>query len=270
MKQNLHTHTKYDDGMGSVEEIVQSALAKGFDTLGFSGHSPNPIDTCAMSPLAEKQYRKDILEAKEKYKDQIDIYLGLEQDSLSALSFKDYDYRIGSVHWLVKDNKAWPIDESKEGYEKMLDAFGGIYPMAREYFAQVKSLKDEPVQIIGHLDLIAKYNENEDYYSFEDPIVQDMAKEAIMALIEKGKIFEVNTGAISRGYRTNPYPYKDLLVFIQEKGGKILLNSDSHAPESLDCAFDKALAAIKEAGFKEMMHFKDGKFVPVKVEEWSA
>lgn len=38
-KQNLHTHTVYCDGADTPEEMVISALSKGFDSIGFSGHS---------------------------------------------------------------------------------------------------------------------------------------------------------------------------------------------------------------------------------------
>lgn len=88
-KQNLHTHTSYDHGKDNVEEMIQAALNKGFTTLGFSGHGTNkPLARTSMSAENQAAYKKDILEAKEKYKDQIHIFLGIEQDSMAPLKMK--------------------------------------------------------------------------------------------------------------------------------------------------------------------------------------
>ena len=38
-KQNLHTHSTFDDGKNTIEETVLSAIEKGFDSIGFSGHA---------------------------------------------------------------------------------------------------------------------------------------------------------------------------------------------------------------------------------------
>ena len=43
-KADLHTHTSFCDGKNSPEEMVRSAVEKGFDVLGFSGHSYTPFD----------------------------------------------------------------------------------------------------------------------------------------------------------------------------------------------------------------------------------
>ena len=37
--QNLHTHSTYCDGNDTLEEMIQTCMAKGFTSLGFSGHS---------------------------------------------------------------------------------------------------------------------------------------------------------------------------------------------------------------------------------------
>ena len=68
--------------------------------------------------------------------------------------------------------------------------------------------------------------------------------------VKKGEVlFEINTGAIARGYRTQPYPAMTLLRRLREFGGEIVLNSDSHHTSHLCCAFDQAISLAKEAGF---------------------
>jgi histidinol-phosphatase (PHP family) len=61
---------------------------------------------------------------------------------------------------------------------------------------------------------------------------------AIDALLPTGAIFEINTGALSRLWRTSPYPAPALLDYIKSHGGRVVLTGDSHAAETLCYAFD--------------------------------
>ena len=79
-KQNLHTHCTYCDGKDAPEEMIQEAITKGFDSLGFSSHSYHPyLKTIRLNAESEAAYKKEITALKEKYKDQIDIFLGIHQ-----------------------------------------------------------------------------------------------------------------------------------------------------------------------------------------------
>ena len=60
-----------------------------------------------------KKYIQDVLEVKEKYKDQIHIFLGIEEDILGQ-SFKKnnpYDYIIGSVHFVKAGEEYLAVDQ---------------------------------------------------------------------------------------------------------------------------------------------------------------
>jgi len=56
---------------------------------------------------------------------------------------------------------------------------------------------------------------------------------AVDKLIEANIPFEINSGAISRGYRTTPYPSKDIMDYIIKKGGRFIYSSDSHNKDSI-------------------------------------
>ena len=56
-------------------------------------------------------------------------------------------------------------------------------------------------------------------------------------LLKTGKPFEINTGAMSRGYRTSPYPHKEIRDYIRAHGGKLILSSDSHSKETIAYKF---------------------------------
>ena len=70
--QNLHTHSTYCDGKHSLTEMIESAIEKEFDAIGFSGHSPVPFESIyAMSIKGEKEYRREVRELKNKYSGKI-------------------------------------------------------------------------------------------------------------------------------------------------------------------------------------------------------
>ena len=67
MLSNLHTHTLFCDGKSSAEEVVLSAIKKGFSSIGFSGHGYTNFDlTYCMKDM--DAYIKKILRLKKKYK----------------------------------------------------------------------------------------------------------------------------------------------------------------------------------------------------------
>ena len=82
---------------------------------------------------------------------------------------------------------------------------------------------------------------------------------AIHELQGKIPLFEVNTGAISRGYRTSPYPCLDFLKEFYRCGFGVILTSDCHDKTYLDCAYEEAEALIRQAGFRsKWILTKDG------------
>lgn len=256
MRQNLHTHSTYCDGKNPPEEMVLTAIEKGFDILGFSGHGYVPIDGAAMSIEGTREYIQTILTLKEKYKDRIDIYLGLEEDTLNRLIVKEpFSFVIGSVHFLTREGVSLPIDYNQGIMEFMVNEWygGSFVNLAKEYYKTVRQMVNwDEVDILGHLDLITKFNEDESFIRFDDPAYVKEACDTIDAFAGK-KILEVNTGAISRNYRKTPYPAKNLLRYMHEKGVQICLNSDCHNAEYLDCYFEESLEMIKECGYRSMM-----------------
>ena len=263
-KQNLHSHTIYCDGKNTVEEMVQTAIEKGFHTLGFSGHGFYEPDSFTMNEERETAYRNDVLCAKEKYKDKISIFLGIEEElDGKRYSKSDYDFVIGSVHHVHN-----PVDESKAIMQQEIETYyhNDFLAYAKDFYEKVEAYahRDE-VDIIGHLDLIMKFNENEQFCQFDDPQYLAYAYHCIDTLIAADKIFEINTGAIARGYRTTPYPHSSLLKYICKQGGKICINSDCHNKDYLDCAYDLAYQIAREAGFTTQMILTESGFIEIEL-----
>ena len=269
MRVNMHTHSVYCDGKDTPEEMIGTAIQKGFSILGFSGHGYSPYDTCSMNEANTARYIEEINTLKERYRNEITIYLGIEQDSTCRIPSKDpYDFVIGSVHFLEKDGKYRPIDFSRDELIAILEEWyeGDFLHLAQDYYQEVaRQGQFEEVDIIGHLDLLTKYNEDESFVSFSSPAYLKLV-EACIASIGTDKIYEVNTGAIARGYRRTPYPHRTILDFLHAFGGKLMLNSDCHNRKDLDCGFEEALRLIKDCGFDCLYILKDGDYVPVSID----
>ncbi len=262
IRSNFHTHTCFCDGKDTPEELVLAAIEKGFFALGFSGHSYFDLDAdVSMSEDQQRQYCAEILSLREKYKDTIDIFLGIEQDGWSSLPTFPFDYAIASVHSVRKNGVFCQVDHSLERMqENLLRSWGGdMSAYEEDYFAEVSCLLDKipNADIIGHIDLITKYDEKLGIR--RAPRYFEMASRAVSRLAQYGKPFEVNTGAIGRGVRTTPYPSPEILSMIRRAGGRIVINSDCHDKRRLDCAFDLAVALARDCGFeKHTVLTKDG------------
>lgn len=274
LKQNLHTHTSYDHGKDTVEEMIQTALDKGFTTLGFSGHGTNkPLARSSMSAENQAAYKRDIKALKEKYKDRIHIFMGIEQDSMAPFEDEELDYKIGSVHYLYKDGKAIPVDDTPALFEQIRDEFygGDLKEMIKGYYQTVEDMMDtQNFNIVGHIDLISKFNEHEEYFPFDADWYMDAATHAIQKGIDKGLIFEMNTGAVARGNRETAYPSDGLLKYMADHGAKLCVNTDCHDRNYLDCQMDLSIDRAKKAGFKDLMTLTENGFVPTPIEEYQA
>ncbi len=243
MKGDLHTHTTFSDGKNTPEEMVLTAIEKGMDYIGFSDHAPMSFDDgCAMAAEKLPVYEKEILQLKEAHKGQIAVYLGLEQDSLSFTPTIQRDYLIGSVHYLLMpDGHHVSIDWTAEKLKQGADTYfgGDIYALIEAYYDKVAAIvQDTQCDIIGHFDLITKFQEKTPLFDETHPRYIAAWQKAVDALIPTGKPFEINTGAMSRGYRTSPYPAAPIRAYIEKSGGKFIYTSDSHQKETLCFGFD--------------------------------
>lgn len=236
---DLHMHTVFSDGRDTPEEMVREAIRKGLETVGISDHSTG--DPCGMTHEDRAAYKAEIARLKEKYAGQIRVLCGLERDFLTD-DFTEYDYTIGSVHWLpMPDGHRvsidWTAEKLREGAEKY---FGGdMYALAEAYYAaEARVVEVTKCDIIGHFDLVTKFIEQDPAFDLHHPGYVKAWQAAADRLLETGKPFEVNTGAMSRGYRTSPYPSEEIRQYLLARGGRLLLSSDAHAKENIAFGFD--------------------------------
>ena len=269
IKANYHTHTQFCDGKGTPLEILEEAVKKGFDIIGFSSHSAWPFaDSWHIAPREFQDYIESVMNAKKAFEGKIKVLLGFEAEYIPGItkpSFSDYrelkpDYLIGSVHYVGTEDGIFGIDDKTEIVQEGIKKFfnGDGKKCVQEYFyLEREMLKKGDFTILGHPDLVRKRNgtlhffeENADWYIEELKQTAESAKKA-------GIIAEINTGAIARKAMDDVYPSGTFLSILHDKGVPVIISSDAHSKENLDSEFERAYAAARKAGYSETAYLNE-------------
>ncbi|MBO5556674.1 MAG: histidinol-phosphatase [Oscillospiraceae bacterium] len=242
---NYHSHTIWCDGKDRPEDMVLEAIRLGCPELGFSGHSYVDFDDCCMTREGTEGYIREIHALREKYQDRIRIRLGIEQDFYSSMPTAPYEYVIGSVHYLYREGKYLSVDESRESQVAAVQEYygGDWYAFAEDYFQTMARVHEKTgCQIVGHFDLLTKFNEGDRLFDTGHPRYRQAALEALDRLCWAPVAFEINTGAMARGYRITPYPAPFLLEELQTRKVPLILSSDCHDKRYLLYGLDQFAA----------------------------
>jgi len=264
MRSNFHTHTNFCDGTDTAEDMVISAMEKGFSSFGFSGHGYTDFDLSYCIKDIEA-YKSEVNRLKEKYKNQIQIYLGLEEDATFECVRSEYDYIIGSLHYFLINDKYYPVDLSYDSLKHCVDIVGAMELAEIYYSTFLEYILRRRPDIIGHFDLLTKFDEKYEPYFLGNAEYNKLSEKYLTYALESDCIFEINTGAISRGYRKTPYPYENLMYIIKKNGGKIILSSDTHSKDTVDFGFDVAINMIKDIGFNHIYTLYDNEFRRISI-----
>ncbi len=259
-KSTFHAHSRFDDGQEELEAYINEALARGFKAFGFSAHAPVLFDSqWNMKSSDLDEYLSVSKALKDKYKASIEIYTGLETDfypnCTDFRTTKGIDYTIGSVHFLKNETTGalMSVDGNRKAFEDTLNtSFGGdIKAFVRAYYEQIRQmLLRMPPSIVGHLDVIRKNNTDNTYFNEKDAWYRDEVMKTLEVVSLAEVIVEVNTGGIARGYVTDPYPSPWILEACHGMEIPIMINSDTHRPDTIDCYYEEAYGLLKSIGFR--------------------
>ena len=252
MKANYHTHTTWCDGKNTPREVVEAAIARGFDAIGFSSHSMLPQDDVdwVLTPAKAPRYAAEIRALAKEYATRIRVLCGVEADyipggaepSRRAYAAVSPDYIIGSVHFVrAPDGGIVCVDKTPESLaDGIRDHFGGsVEAYVRAYFAQVRGSLAFDFDVVGHPDLVRKFNAKHPYFDEGVAWYREELALTADAVAASGKLVEVNTGAISRGWLDDAYPSPEFRALLRGRGVRFVLSSDAHAADAIDCAFDR-------------------------------
>lgn len=260
---NYHTHSCFCDGEGEPESYVKEALCCGFDAIGFSSHAPISLfKSYVMEDTKLNSYCDTIKNLKAKYKDQIQIYLGLEVDyipnvsgpSSPQFSGLELDFTIGSIHFMKNPHNGeyLSVDENAPCFERIMQEVfkGKIQDFISYYYTLIRQMiREHNPSIIGHLDLVKKFNSNNEFFREDEKWYIDEVNQTLQVIAAAGSIVEINTGGISRGYIKSLYPSTWILKECRKLGIPIMLNSDAHSPKFIKAHFEQAIEIINGVGY---------------------
>lgn len=269
---DLHIHTSYcGHAKGSIEDMIESAIQRGFQEIGLSGHFPyprefeEPVPNCVIPNDLFKDYVSEVERMRDQYQDRIITRFSVEVDYLgdyidaqrSMLNQLSLDYIFGSIHIIDRV----PIDYQEEVLVEHLPDLGGVQGMWEKYWERMASLIESGIcDVIAHLDLPKKFNaatpENIDFARIE--YILDLIK-------TNGLVLEINTGGIDRTASQEPYPSFEILNLAAQKGIEITLGSDAHHPEEIGRHFEQILEPIKDLGWQRVVTFerRQKQFLPI-------
>jgi histidinol-phosphatase (PHP family) len=232
-----------------MESYIKRAIELKIDIYGFSEHAPMDFDSYYRLDFNQMSaYENDVLNLKEKYKDDIKIILGYEVDYLEGYMDKrvlnaNVDYLIGSVHFL----KEWGFDNPEfiDEYENR-----DIEQIWQEYFDAIEAMaKSGHFDIVGHLDLIKVFN----FIPNKD--IRLIATNALKAIKKSNMVIELNSAGLRKPIK-EIYPSPILLELAYEMEIPITFSSDAHAIGQVGFRYKEALALAKKIGYTKAVTFE--------------
>jgi histidinol-phosphatase (PHP family) len=264
---NYHTHCNFSDGDRPAQEYVEEALRQGMTDLGFSDHAPIPFaNPFSIEPGRLEAYCREIRQLQADFADKLNILLGLEIDFIPGImdNFQELirqgnlDFSIGSIHLVGSGSveNLWFIDDPKiETFDYGVKTFfgGDIRKALRSFYDQTNQMiASQTFDVIGHLDKVKMHSQNR-CFSEDEPWYAAMVFETLDLIREKGLIVEVNTRGAYKNRADTLYPSAFILRRMNELNIPVVISSDAHQPGELQLMFNKAVTAIHQAGYREVM-----------------
>lgn len=265
---DYHNHTeRCGHASGSMTEYVERAIEVGLAEIGFTDHlhlyflPPAERDpSLAMREEQLPEYVESVLELRSRFSG-IKVRLGIEADYIPgreaelarALEPYPWDYVYGSVHFLGD----WGFDDSRQIARYAEWKIEALYV---HYFRVVTDAAATKLfDVIGHLDVIKKFG----YRPQPEPIA--LYESTARALAGAGVCIEVSTAGLRKPVG-EIYPGPRLLRECAAHGVPATLASDSHDPSEVGIHFDRALEALRVAGYREFLRFEGRRPTPVHLD----
>ena len=162
--------------------------------------------------------------------------------------------------WFI-DGPKWEVYD--EGLQKFFD--GDIRRAVRRFYEQTNEMiENEQFDIIAHFDKIKMHN-RERYFREDEPWYRALALETLDLIREKGLVMEVNTRGIYKKRYNGFYPSPWLMDEACKMGIPAVISADAHHFSEITLEFAAAEEALKKAGYRSVVNFKDGQWVEVAI-----
>ena len=229
---DLHTHTTYSHGKGSIADNAARAAELGLERLGISDHGPGSV-SYGIDMKKIPQMRKDIEEA-EKLFPQLKIELGVEANianlsgrlDISREEQKLFDYIIAGYHYSYLGEKPFTgISICVGGWLHERGLTTSARTRVRNTDIVVNSLLENKIDIISHPGDKA-----------------DFDIDAIAAACEKtGTVMEIN-------HRHHCLTVEGIRI-AAKYDVRFIMSSDAHTSDAVGCV-ENSWKRVLEAGLE--------------------
>jgi histidinol-phosphatase (PHP family) len=270
MLTDYHLHLRPDDEDASAERFYTpanaeryrvSASEQGIAELGVSEHVYRFRQALELwrHPFWERYAVDDLDDYCGFVREETDLRLGIEADFVAGaedrtaalLEARDFDYVVGSVHFIrdgavdMDDFGVWDTRRPELDPERV---------WSRYFETVAESARSGLFDIIAHPDLVKYWGPahpervpGRDLRFFYEPAVEAFA-EADVAV-------EISTAGL-RKPAGEIYPSRPFLEMCLEAGLPLALSSDAHRPADVGSGYDRALELLDELGVGELAVFE--------------
>jgi histidinol-phosphatase (PHP family) len=265
MLTDYHVHLRPDEldatpaqyfTQSNVQRYREAASERGVSELGVSEHIYR--FTQALDVWEHpfwREYAHDDLESYCAFiSEQTDLRLGIEADFVpgtedrmaNLLSAHNFDYVVGSVHFLsdqAVDMEPYGIWDGSQSPERIW----------RRYFEMLgEAARSGLFDILAHPDLVKVWGR-------ERPLPEGDLRHyyelAIDGIAQSGIAIEVSTAGL-RKRAGEIYPAPAFLEMCLQAGNQIALSSDAHCPEDIGADYQQALELLQSFGVSELCVFE--------------
>jgi len=265
MLTDLHVHLRPDGEdtpaskyftAANAERYREAATERGIEELGVSEHVHRFVQSLDVwtHPWWRENAHDDLDEYCAFVREQSDLRLGIEADFVpgaedrmaNLLEARDWDYVIGSIHFLrdaAVDMRGseWDIWRSEEPDK-----------VWRRYFETLgEAARSGLFDVLAHPDLVKVWG---DGVPAPGGDLRRFYERAMPGIAESNVAIEVSTAGL-RKPAAEIYPARAFLEMCLEAGRPVALSSDAHAPEELGHEYERAVEWLAGVGVSELAVF---------------
>jgi histidinol-phosphatase (PHP family) len=239
----------------NVERYREAAHATGVDELGVSEHVYRFTQALDLwdHPFWREQARDDldaycefVRGAGLKLGVECDFVPGAEDRTANLLEARNFDYVVGSVHFVGEaavDHEGWDVWEGR----------GDADEVWRRYFeALAQCARSGLFDILAHPDLVKVWGRGRPLPE-RDP--RHYYEPAVEAIAESGIAVEVSTAGLRKPVG-ELYPAPAFAEMCVEADLPFALSSDAHLPEQVGFGYERALEFLDGLGVGEICVFE--------------
>jgi len=264
MLTDYHVHLRPDDldaraeqyfTPANVERYREAAEDRGIAELGVSEHVYRFRQALEVwrHPFWEGFAIDDIDEYCAFVREQTDLRLGIEADfvpggedrMVNLLTARDFDYVIGSVHF-IRDGAVDMDDYS------VWDSGRSVEEIWKRYFETIgEAARSGMFDVLAHPDLVKVWGKERPLPEGDLRRYYELAMDGIA---ESGIAVEVSTAGLRKRVE-ELYPAPAFLEMCLEAGAPVALSSDAHRPEDIGADYARARELFAQMGVSELTVF---------------